>query len=211
MLFVSPSARRVMWALPLLIAWPPDLPSFIEPAAAHDNVHTYRVVYVAPGDVLNLRSGPSVAYPVVGAIPPGGRGVRLVGHCQAWCPVLYNGALGWVNPAYLAPEPASDEPVPPERARGYVAVAPPTLRKHGRLPSYWQVTGVAEGESLKVHEAPSSTASVVHAFEPQSACIKLAGSCQKPWCQVMFPGLNGDRLGWVNANNLAPSRSACPN
>ena len=153
-MFVSPSARRVMWALPLLIAWPPDLPSFIEPAAAHDNVHTYRVVYVAPGDVLNLRSGPSVAYPVVGAIPPGGRGVRLVGHCQAWCPVLYNGALGWVNPAYLAPEPASDEPVPPERARGYVAVAPPTLRKHGRLPSYWQVTGVAEGESLKVTRHP---------------------------------------------------------
>jgi len=211
MLFVSPSARRVMWALPLLMAWLPDLPSFIEPAAAHDNLHTYRVIYVAPGDVLNLRSGPSVAYPVVGAIPPEGRGVRLVGHCQAWCPVSYNGALGWVNPAYLAPEPASDEPVLPERARGYVAVAPPTLRKHGRLPSYWQVTGVAEGESLKVHEAPSSTASVVHAFEPQSACIKLAGSCQKPWCQVTFPGLNGDRLGWVNANNLAPSRSACSN
>src|SRR5262249_26572738 len=211
MLFVSASARRVM-ALPLLLAWLVcPCVRFMEPAAARESVRTYRVVYVAPGDVLNLRSGPSVAYPVVGAIPPGGRGVRLVGHCQAWCPVLYNGALGWVNPAYLAPEPASDEPVPPERARGYVAAAPPTPRRRGRLPSYWRVTGVAEGESLKVHEAPSSTASVIHAFEPQSACIKLAGSCQKPWCQVTFPGLNGDRLGWVNANNLAPSRSACSN
>ena len=203
-LVVSPSARRLVWVLPLLMAW---LPSFIE-AAAHEDGRTYRVVYVAPGDVLNLRSGPSVAYPVVGTIPPGGHGVHLVGPCQAWCPVSYNGALGWVNPAYLAPEPASEEPVLP--AHGYVAVAPPMARKHGRLPSYWQVTGVAEGESLKVHEAPSSTASIVHAFEPQSVCIKLAGSCQKPWCQVTFPGLNGDRLGWVNANNLAPSRSACP-
>ena len=210
-LVVSPSARRVVWALPLLIAGLPDVPSFIEAAVAHEAGRTYRVVSVARGDVLNLRSGPSVAYPVVGAIPPGGRGVHLVGRCQAWCPVSYNGALGWVNPAYLTPEPAAEEPVLPEHAHGYVAVAPPMARKHGRLPSYWQVTGVAEGESLKVHEAPSSTASVVHAFEPQSVCIRLAGSCQKPWCQVTFPGLNGDRLGWVNANNLAPSRSACPN
>jgi uncharacterized protein YraI len=189
-----------MWGLAFLLGSLPCLPRLIEPAAAHEDGHTYRVVAVARGDVLNLRSGPSAAYPVVGAIPPGGRGVRLVGHCQPWCPVSYNGASGWVNPAYLAPEPASSEPMEPERAR-----------KHGRLPTYWQVTGVADGESLKVREAPSATASVVHAFEPQSGCIKLAGSCQKPWCQVAFPGLNGDRLGWVNANNLTPSHSACRN
>jgi SH3-like domain-containing protein len=211
MLFVSPSAWRTMRTLPLLLAWLTCLPRFVEPAAAHEGVRTYRVVYVAPGDVLNLRSGPSVAYPVVGTIPPGGRGVRLVGHCQAWCPVSYNGALGWVNPAYLAPEPApsaerpaSEDSMPPQRARGYVA-------KHGPLPNYWQVTGVGEGESLKVHDAPSATASVVHAFEPQTVCIKLASGCQKPWCQVTFPGLNGDRVGWVNANHLAPSHSACSN
>ena len=211
--FVSPSARRAMRALALLLAqvglgWLPCLPKLSEPAAAHEDGHTYRVVDVARGDVLNLRSGPSAAYPVVGAIPPGGRGVRLVGHCRPWCPVSYNGASGWVNPAYLAPEPVASEPVASEHDRGLVAA--PTKRKHGRLPSYWQVTGVADGESLKVREAPSATASVVHAFEPQSGCIKLAGSCQKPWCQVTFPGLNGDRLGWVNANNLTPSRSACP-
>ncbi|HKD56685.1 MAG TPA: SH3 domain-containing protein [Hyphomicrobiaceae bacterium] len=226
MLFVSPSARRAIGTLPLLLAGLANLPQFIlpqfillqfilppfiAPAAAHEKVPTYRVVYVAPDDVLNLRSGPSPAYSVVGAIPPGGRGVRLVGHCQAWCPVSYNGTSGWVNRAYLAREPASEEPALPERARGYVAVPLPAARKHGRLPSYWQVTGMPEGESLKVHEAPSTTATVVHAFEPQSACIKLAGSCQKPWCQVMFPGLNSDRLGWVNAHNLAPSHRACPN
>src|SRR5262245_55574161 len=186
MLFVSPSARRAM-ALPLLLAWLAWLVCpvrFIEPAAAQENVRTYRVVYVAPGDVLNLRSGPSVAYPVVGAIPPGARGVHLLGHCQVWCPVSYNGALGWVNPAYLAPElipsaerPRSEEPLP-RRASGYVAVAPLAARGRGGLPNYWQVTGVAEGESLKVRDAPSTTASVVHAFEPQSACIKLTGSCQ---------------------------------
>ncbi|HUC47679.1 MAG TPA: hypothetical protein VMR94_14080, partial [Hyphomicrobiaceae bacterium] len=71
-LVVSPSARRVVWALPLLIAGLPDVPSFIEAAVAHEAGRTYRVVSVARGDVLNLRSGPSVAYPVVGTIPPGG-------------------------------------------------------------------------------------------------------------------------------------------
>ena len=141
MLFVSPSARRAIGALPLLLAWMANLPQFIlpqfiAPAAAHENVRTYRVVLVAPGDVLNLRSGPSAAYAVVGAIPPGGRGVRLVGHCQAWCRVSYNGTLGWANPAYLTPEPASEEAALPERARGSVAVAPPMTRKHGPLPSY---------------------------------------------------------------------------
>jgi hypothetical protein len=74
------------------------------------------------------------------------------------------------------------------------------------LPSYWRVT-----ESLKVHDAPSATPSVVHAFEPQTGCVKLAGSCRKPWCQVTFPGLNGDRFGWVDSNHLAPQRSACSN
>ena len=144
--------------------------------------------------------------------------MRLVGHCQAWCPVSYNGASGWVNPAYLVPEPppsaerpGSHEPMLPQRASGYLAAVPNSARKHRALPNYWQVTGVAEGESLKVHDAPATTASVVHAFEPQSVCIKLAGSCQKPWCQVAFPGLNGDRVGWVNAKHLAPSHSACSN
>ena len=115
-------------------------------------------------DVLNMRSGPSIGYPVVGRIPPGGRGVRLVGPCREWCPVSYNGASGWVNPLYLAAEPAvaplvelenPDEPAVLPRASGYIAVEPPVGRKRARLPSYWQVTGVAEGESLKVHDGPS--------------------------------------------------------
>ena len=73
------------------------------------------------------------------------------------------------------------------------------------------MTGVAEGESLKVHDGPSSATPVVHAFKPQTGCIKLAGSCQKPWCQVKFAGLNGERVGWVNSKHLAPSETTCSN
>jgi SH3-like domain-containing protein len=177
-----------------------------QPAIAHEGAHTYRVVGVEDDDVLNIRAGPSMGHRVVGAIPPGGRGVRVVGHCQGWCPVSYNGASGWVNGYYLAAEPAVAGYV-----RGYVAEEPvaPRPRKRAQLPAYWRVTGVAEGESLKVHDTPSPSASVVHAFEPQSGCIKLAGSCQKPWCQVKFPGLSGDRVGWVDSKHLVPTDATC--
>jgi uncharacterized protein YraI len=175
------------------------------PAGAQEGARTYRVVGVANDDVLNMRAGPSAGYGKVGMIPPRGRGVRIVGPCEEWCPVRYNGATGWVNRTYLAAEPAeasyyrsneAAEPAPPRHAR-----------KRSQLPIYWRVTGVAEGESLKVHEGPSPSASVVHAFEPQSGCIKLAGGCRKPWCQVAFAGLNGDRIGWVDSKHLAPSPS----
>jgi SH3-like domain-containing protein len=184
------------------------LPSGGQHARAQEGARSYRVVYVAPDDVLNIRSGPSVGYPVVGMIPPRGRGVRIVGECDEWCPVRYNGASGWVNGRYLAAEPSmaaysrddEDDDEPP---------LPRTSRKRAQLPAYWRVTGIAEGESLKVHDGPSSHASVVHAFEPQSGCIRLAGTCQKPWCQVAFPGLSGDRLGWVDSKHLSPSQEAC--
>ena len=178
---------------------------------------TYRVIDVAPDDVLNIRAGPSMGHPIVGVIPPRGRGVRLVGHCQGWCPVSYNGATGWVNGRYLATEPAAvpvardqSQEEPPAAPRAYRSAAiDQRARKRERLPAYWRVTGVAEGESLKVREGPSKGATVVHAFEPQSGCIRLAGTCQKPWCQVAFPGLNGDRVGWVDSKNLAPSAETC--
>lgn len=174
-----------------------------QPAAAQGGEKTYRVVYVAPDDVLNIRAGPSAGHRIVGMIPPRGRGVRVTGECDGWCPVHYNGASGWVNGHYLALDAASATDDEGQRA------PPLVLRDRAQLPTYWRVTGVSEGESLKVREAPSSQASVVHAFEPESGCIKLAGTCRKPWCQVAFAGISGDRVGWVDSKNLAPSQTAC--
>jgi len=207
MLLGSPWTRHTLRVVSLLFVFLMCLGLGRQPASAHEGARTYRVVDVEYDDVLNIRAGPSAGYAIVGVIPPGGRGVRLVGHCQGWCPVSYNGAAGWVNGRYLAPEPAVAA-----YARGYVAeepVAPPRARKRVQLPGYWRVTGVAEGESLKVHDGPSPATSVVHAFEPQTGCIKLTGGCQKPWCQVKFPGLSGDRVGWVDSKHLAPADTAC--
>ena len=165
------------------------------PACAQESERTYRVVAVDDDDVLNIRAGPSAGYAAVGSIPPHARGVRVVGPCRGWCQVQYAGATGWVNGRFLAPETGVREDT--------------DARKRAQLPAYWRVTGMMEGDSLQVHEGPSAQTAVVHAFEPQSGCIKLAGTCRKPWCQVSFPGLAGDRTGWVDANKLEPSPEEC--
>jgi Bacterial SH3 domain len=65
----------------------------------------FMVVKVAPGDVLNVRKGPSTDFEVVGGLPPGSRGVTVTGACQSrWCPVEHPSARGWVNSTYLARE-----------------------------------------------------------------------------------------------------------
>ena len=78
-------------------------PSAPPPAAAAPPVISFRVAGVAPSDVLRVRKGPSTEHDPVGAIPPDGRDVRVVGPCQQdWCPVRHNGIGGWVNSYYLA-------------------------------------------------------------------------------------------------------------
>ena len=64
---------------------------------------SFRVAGVDDGDTLNVRSGPSEYHPSVGRIPPGGRGVQIVGACrEVWCPVRHGRLKGWVNRYYLA-------------------------------------------------------------------------------------------------------------
>jgi hypothetical protein len=70
---------------------------------------TFTVVRVDRDDVLNVRSGPSADFDVVGELPPGSRGVTIAGACQSsWCPVRHRMASGWVNRIYLT----SEQPVP---------------------------------------------------------------------------------------------------
>jgi N-acetylmuramoyl-L-alanine amidase len=68
-------------------------------------ISTFRVVGVVSNDKLNIRSGPDAAMGIVDAIPPDGKGIRMVGDCTGhWCPVQYLNAKGWVNRRYLASE-----------------------------------------------------------------------------------------------------------
>ena len=65
----------------------------------------FRVTNVRSDDVLNIRSGPSADFDVVGELPPDGRGIAVTSACRAkWCPVLHRSTIGWVNSVYLVPE-----------------------------------------------------------------------------------------------------------
>lgn len=65
----------------------------------------YRVRGVLPGDVLNVRRGPSEYHEQIASIPPTGRSVEITGRCYAdWCPVRYGKVRGWVNSYYLTAE-----------------------------------------------------------------------------------------------------------
>ena len=104
--FLSPQARRLSLAILALFVGLVALASAQDHAWAVDDERTYRVVAVELDDVLNIRAGPSAGHPIVGEIPPTGRGVQLLGPCREWCPIRYNGASGWVSGRYLAVEPA---------------------------------------------------------------------------------------------------------
>jgi hypothetical protein len=75
----------------------------------------FKVARVRSDDVLNVRSGPSADFDVVGTLPPGSRGIAITSGCRSqWCPVQHQAASGWVNSAYLAPE----EPMSPSSPHG---------------------------------------------------------------------------------------------
>lgn len=77
-------------------------------SAAPASGPAYQVAYVEEDDVLNIRNGPSEEHDMIGAIPPDGRGVRIVGPCRAdWCPIAHGDAKGWVNRYYLMAEEPS--------------------------------------------------------------------------------------------------------
>lgn len=83
---------------------------------------TFRVVGVAPGHALGLRSGPGLLFPVAGALPANATGVRSLG-CKGglsyaewarasqreraasierrWCRVRLGAVTGWARGKFL--------------------------------------------------------------------------------------------------------------
>ncbi|MCB8939621.1 MAG: hypothetical protein H6655_14515 [Ardenticatenaceae bacterium] len=70
------------------------------------SVTEFAVIYVEPNDVLNVRSGPGVAFGIVGTIPPTATDVQITGSGQVvsgstWVPVQRGSLAGWVNSRFL--------------------------------------------------------------------------------------------------------------
>ncbi len=95
-------------------------PSFA--LAVADGPDHFRVIRVAPDDVLNIREEPHARARIVGTIPPDGNGIRNLG-CEGglaiddwmsaseaeraasarrrWCRIEYRGIEGWSAGFYL--------------------------------------------------------------------------------------------------------------
>jgi hypothetical protein len=90
------------------VAPTPVPPTATEPAPPiGPSLGPFAVVDVASDDVLNVRAGPGVAYPIVGTIPFYGIGVEVHTGGQEvdgswWVPVQYGDITGWANSHYLA-------------------------------------------------------------------------------------------------------------
>ena len=92
----------------------------------------FMVVKVERHDVLNIRSGPSAEFGVVGELQPGSRGIAIIGDCQsAWCPVQHLSTSGWVNRKYLAKEEQSSVTQPSSLPGNLPAPDPSRWRQHG--------------------------------------------------------------------------------
>jgi len=169
--------RSTRAVLPLLASLA-FLMSFGPASATADGPDYYRVVGVAPYDVLNMRVGPAASYRIVHTIPPQGRGIENVGGCVgSWCQVRYQGVVGWVHSGYLAED----------------------YYDNGDQRVYRGV-GVAYNDVLNVRSGPSTQYGIVGVIPHDGVDVITLGNCNGNWCRIR----HDDTVGWVNNKFLAP-------
>ena len=151
-------------------------------------------VPVAPGAVLNLRSGPGFNYPVTGSVYQGLQ-VNAVGRNAAntWLKVrLSDGQEGWIGSQYVQLTiPIGNLPImdgsTPTSSSTPVAVAN----------SATVATGVAN-----VRSGPGIGYGIVTIANQGQTVSMLARNSISSWVKVQ---LSGGTQGWVNAELLTPS------
>jgi N-acetylmuramoyl-L-alanine amidase len=139
------------------------------PAAAQNYgviVHAYRV---------NLRTGPSIAYPSVAQLVRGQQ-VIILGYSDNWANVRVSDTLtGWVNARYVAssaPPPSNPVPVGPYNA-------------------------IVNAVTLNVRGGPSTFYGVIGKLSSGTAVNLIGRTADNVWVVVDAPG---GLQGWVNSS-----------
>ena len=88
--------------------------SFLPQAQGADDPVSYRVVFVAADDTLNVRSEPGSSSPVVGTLAPSAQGIRITGEKKmvgdsAWYPIETEDLGGWVLGLFLTQDYPPEE------------------------------------------------------------------------------------------------------
>jgi hypothetical protein len=141
-----------------------------EPKPPADPVYT--VANVERDDVLNVRSGPSTEFNVVGELQPGSRGISITGVCRSeWCPVRHESTSGWVNRMYLS----KDDPA------SLLSVSQRTSSIEGLL-----AADTAQASPAALHDSPDAPRScltpparaLLERIEEKFGRVKLVSTCR---------------------------------
>ncbi|MGH1405305.1 MAG: caspase family protein [Rhodomicrobiaceae bacterium] len=145
----------------------------------------WRVIDIRSDDVLNVRQGPSTRYPIVGAIPPNGSGVRRV-ECTSrnWCLVKYRCVSGWASGKYLTYN--DRKPV------------------GGSASKYYRVIDHTYPDKLNVRRGPGTKFGIVGRIPHNGKNVtvrqcKSIGSRKSRWCIVRWKSVSG----WASGRYLA--------
>jgi SH3-like domain-containing protein len=142
---------------------------------------TYRVYGVQNWDKLNIRSKPSKRGRIVGAIPPSGRGVVIIGQCRGtWCPIQYRDMTGWVSNRYLVRDAPESAPL--------------------------RVVGIANWDVLYIRSKPSTRGQKIGSIPPHGRGVRKLGPCKGNWCRIAYQGT----VGWASMMYLIPDTAATP-
>jgi len=135
-------------------------------------------------DPANLRSGPGLAWPIIGVVPAN-TSVEILtcaqGNTRGWCKVKFGDSEGYVAASVLAPQGSSG-----------VMVAP-----------------LATRYSVHIYSAPSRGAAVLGVIPPET--VVDSSGCKKrafrDWCRVTY----NDVTGYVRRSLLERSNAVLGN
>ena len=149
---------------------------------------------IADGARVNVRSGPTALFPVVGSLGYGTRvnkGPCIGGGSAKWCEVTtMDGALtGFVAGRFLV---EGADPTPDDSLDGG--------------PDYWAVRGLGSGERLGVRQEPKSGSTVLATLKNgeivRNLGCRMAGGAR--WCRIRST-TGMDVTGWVAGRYLRES------
>ncbi|MBN1179806.1 MAG: SH3 domain-containing protein [Anaerolineae bacterium] len=129
----NPTPTTPPTAMPTPVPLPTEVPPTATPATPY---------VVVGADGVNVRTGPSTNYTLIGHLDPGAQ-ASVSGRYNDWWQVVYNGGAGWVygelvtpyntdGVAQVQPPPApTAAPVPPTATPAPTATAQPTVDTRG--------------------------------------------------------------------------------
>ena len=156
---------------------------------------------VTGGLTLNLRSGPSTSFGIVGRIPNGAT-VDVMGSAEnGFLPVRYQGTAGYASSQYLRVGAAS---TPTATATPTSTPTTPVSTPGGTTPVGSAVV-TTQGVNLNLRNGPSTGATVIGSLPP-GATVEVMGAAQAGFLPVRYQG----KTGWASTTYLRVGSAPTP-